>query len=168
MTIRSKSNIIGQTKMSNCGQLMTLIKYDDSMNIDVQFEDGTVVRNKTYKNFRTGSIRNPNCHIGEVKKNNRGQIMTVVQQHKNGKVSVKFEDGTLVENKSYANFKDGHIKNPNEHVGEKFKLKDGRIATIIEYNYKGVKVELNTGEKVSNIGYRTLVRGSLGRNPKYE
>ena len=39
---------------------MTIIKYRKSEDIDIQFEDETIVKNKTYNNFKKGNIKNPN------------------------------------------------------------------------------------------------------------
>ena len=39
---------------------MTIVEYKDKNHIDVIFEDGTIVQNKTYNNFKNGLIKNPN------------------------------------------------------------------------------------------------------------
>ena len=39
---------------------MTIIKYRKYKNIDIQFEDGTIIKHKRYDNFLNGKIRNPN------------------------------------------------------------------------------------------------------------
>lgn len=51
---------IGETKMMNCGMKATIIKYIDSTNIDVEFEDGYISKNKYYKKFLDGGIHNKN------------------------------------------------------------------------------------------------------------
>lgn len=52
---------IGQENYNNQGCFMTIIAYRNSMDIDVQFEDGTVITNKRYCDFKKGIIKNPNC-----------------------------------------------------------------------------------------------------------
>ena len=49
---------LGETSTSNDGQAMTIIRYGDSHDIDVRFEDGTVVKHKSYEKFISGYIRN--------------------------------------------------------------------------------------------------------------
>lgn len=54
-----KENRIGEEKMNNQGYKMKIIDYKTNMNITVQFEDGYVVKETTYNNFKKGEIRNP-------------------------------------------------------------------------------------------------------------
>ena len=39
---------------------MTIIEYRRNDDIDIQFEDGTIVKNRTYRRFKEGKIKNPN------------------------------------------------------------------------------------------------------------
>ena len=50
---------LGETRMMNCGMEATIIKYINSMNVDIQFADGYVVKNRTYSDFKNNSIINP-------------------------------------------------------------------------------------------------------------
>ena len=45
--------------MSN-GQLCKIIEYRNSNDIDVEFEDGTIIKHKKYSIYKKGKIRNPN------------------------------------------------------------------------------------------------------------
>lgn len=47
---------IGETKMMNCGLEATIIAYKNYENITVQFSNGVVRENKTYGNFKKGTI----------------------------------------------------------------------------------------------------------------
>ena len=49
----------GETNISNQGLNMTIIKYKNRTHVDIQFEDGTIVYNRGYKDFQTGSINHP-------------------------------------------------------------------------------------------------------------
>lgn len=60
-------NYIGEVVTANNGQRMTLIAYRQYKDIDVQFEDGTIVTNKSYHHFKYGTIANPNCKISSNK-----------------------------------------------------------------------------------------------------
>lgn len=51
---------VGLKNTSNEGLAMTITVYRGSTDIDIQFEDGTVVHNKTFRNFEKGMIKNPN------------------------------------------------------------------------------------------------------------
>ena len=169
MPKNNKNLYIGKTNMSKEGQKMTIISYRNCEDINVQFEDGTIVKAR-YKHFITGSIKNPNYkpRLGEENTNTVGLKMKIVAYKNCEDIDVQFEDGTIVKSR-YKHFMQGRIRNPNEHVGETYKLKNGANATILKYNnYCDVTVQLGTGEIVSNIIYRTLLRGSLGRNPKFE
>ena len=50
---------IGQTKTMNNGLKATIIQYRSAHDIDVQFEDGTIVKNKVYSRFINGAIGHP-------------------------------------------------------------------------------------------------------------
>lgn len=50
----------GETNYSYYGQLMTIVKYRNATDLDVEFEDGTIVKHKHYRNFVGRCIRNPN------------------------------------------------------------------------------------------------------------
>lgn len=52
-------NRIGEINYSTEKQKMKIIEYKGYHNITIEFEDGTIVRNKEYKEFRNGKIRNP-------------------------------------------------------------------------------------------------------------
>lgn len=162
------SRFIGQTYVNKYGQKMKCIAYRDTNDIDIQFEDGTIVKHRKYYNFKHGHVKNPNGHLGEVSINSDGHKMKIIRYDNSDDVTVQFEDETIVKHKTYTNFKSGSIRNPNIHVGEKYQLRDGRIATIKKFSQYNVTIQLSDGQVVSNVGYKTLQRGSLGRNPKYE
>lgn len=49
----------GEINYNKNKEKMTIIKYINYSSIDVQFEDGTIVQNKTYGEIKNGSIINP-------------------------------------------------------------------------------------------------------------
>ena len=61
----SKINRIGETNIANNGQTMTIIEYRGFHDIDVQFEDGTVVKNTAYDKYKKVQIKNHNYIINE-------------------------------------------------------------------------------------------------------
>ena len=68
--METKNYRIGETKIMNNGMKATIIHYEKATNIDIKFEDGTIVKNKRYSSFKTGNILNPNlislCDIGYI------------------------------------------------------------------------------------------------------
>ena len=53
-------NRINKTQKMKNGMKATIIAYRKSDDIDVQFEDGTIVKHKSYQHFTQGHIRNTN------------------------------------------------------------------------------------------------------------
>lgn len=49
--------------MMNCGMEATIIRYGEYADIDVRFEDGTIVEHKVYSAFKKGGIANPNIKV---------------------------------------------------------------------------------------------------------
>lgn len=49
----------GEIGVNNDGERMTIVRYGGRRDIDVQFEDGTIVENRQYNNFKRGEIKNP-------------------------------------------------------------------------------------------------------------
>lgn len=168
MNNSSKESRMGQVVTNKDGEKMQIIDYRDCNDITVQFEDGNVVEHKRYSSFIAGTIRNYGNRLNEEKTNKAGLKMKVVAYRNSEDIDVQFEDGTIVKTR-YKHFSRGSVKNPNEHVGETFTLRSKHIAKILKYNsFYDVTVQLDNGETVSGVCYRTLQRGGLGRNPKFE
>ena len=49
----------GEFGVSSQGEKMTIVRYGNKNDIDVQFDDGTIVVHKRYGNFKRGNIKNP-------------------------------------------------------------------------------------------------------------
>lgn len=108
----------GETNIATNEQVMTIIEYRKNDDIDIQFEDETIVKHKQYTNFKKGTIQNPNFNKknnrkGETNIANNGQVMTIVKYRGCNNIDVQFEDNTIVKHKSYQSFLKGKIKNPN-------------------------------------------------------
>ena len=117
-----KDQRMGETRTANNGQEIKIVGYKNSSHIDVQFEDGTIVYNKTYRAYIQGHIRNPNYHnsivqgkkrnkkdqrMGETRTANNGQKMTIIAYRNSNDIDVRFEDGTIVYKKTFTSFKKG-------------------------------------------------------------
>ena len=57
---------IGDVAIANNGMKMRIIAYRGCHDIDIQFEDGTVIRNKYHRHFLYGKIANPNLKRGSI------------------------------------------------------------------------------------------------------
>ena len=152
----------GQSVIASNGQKMTIISYKSNKDIDVLFEDGTIVKSKSYSAFQRGLIQNPNYtafqkmndnHIGETNIALNGLKMEIIKYRNYNDIDVRFEDGIVVKHKNMLHFKEGHIKHPNInvrlksfHIGEQNINKDGISKEIIEYNkYDDITVKFETG-----------------------
>lgn len=112
--ISSVINRSGETNFNNQGLKMTIVNYKNNHDIDVEFEDGTIIEHRCYSEFKDGGIRNKNYskYIGETSKNNDGQKMTVIGGSTHDNLIVKFEDGTIVNNIDFKRFREGCVSNP--------------------------------------------------------
>jgi hypothetical protein len=106
--------------MQNCGMECKIIRYATYHDIDVQFTDGTIVTNRSCKNFKAGNIKNPNIesrHLNETRTMNCGLKATIIEYFNNENISIQFEDGLIVKNRSYGNFQKRSIGHPKHKVG---------------------------------------------------
>ena len=175
-------NRLGTTNRAKNGQLMTIIAYRSNRDIDVRFEDGTIVQHKQYQEFKNGWIKNPNIlvksHIGETNIAKNGQKMTIVAWRAYKDIDVQFEDGTLVCNRAYHVFREGYIKNPNveyspniqrtinaknRHIGEIRTAKNGLKMELIAYRTsEDVDVRFEDGVEVFHRDYSSFDKGNIG------
>lgn len=139
-------NRVGETAVSNIGLMMTIVEYHNANNIDIKFEDGVIVKHKAYSAFIKGAIGHPNIpninrvhqhktkqeYIGEVKYNSlRNMNMTIIDYVTYNDITVRFDDGVIVEHIGYERFKAGRIKVPLNHIGIKVHSKSwGTIECI--------------------------------------
>ena len=106
--------------MMKCGMECEIIKYRDYHDIDVEFTDKTILQHRSCNQFNQRSIKNPNIkpkHLGETKTMNCGMKATVIDYITDDNITIQFEDGIIVKNRSYGNFKKGSIGHPNKRTG---------------------------------------------------
>lgn len=161
---------VGQSVIASNGQKMTLIAYNGNHDVNVQFEDGTIVKHRTYNAFTKGIIQNPNyttfqkmndTHIGETNIASNGLKMEIIKYRNYNDIDVRFEDGVVVKHKNMLHFRDGHIKHPDInirlksfHIGEQNINKDGISMEIIEYNKcDDITVKFETGYITQHKAY---------------
>lgn len=160
----------GEINIALNGQKMTIIAYRSNTDLDVQFEDGTIVKNKTYQNFKTGRIKNLNYsqfnRVGEEKIANNGQKMKVIAWRNAQDIDVQFEDGIIVYHKPYQRFKNGHILNPEftyNRVGLTNIATNGMQIKIIAYrSSQDLDVKFEDGVIVEHRAYKEFKEGKIG------
>lgn len=59
----AKTKYIGKTKLMRCGLKATIIAYKDANNLDVEFEDGNICKNKPSCGFNNGYLMHPSLRI---------------------------------------------------------------------------------------------------------
>ena len=110
-----KTDRLGETKMMNCGMKATIVRYGRYEDIDVRFEDGSIVEHKAYSAFKKGEIANPNMkasaenRLGETRMMKCGMEATIIRYGNATDIDVRFEDGKVVKHGRYGNYKTGAI-----------------------------------------------------------
>ena len=54
-----KDDRLNEIGYNNNGERMTIVRYGNEKDIDVQFDDGVIVEHREYGNFKKGKIKNP-------------------------------------------------------------------------------------------------------------
>ena len=161
---------LGETRMMNCGMEATITRYENNMDIDVRFEDGTVAKRKAYSAFKKGSIvnQNFNSRLNEAKMMNCGMKATIIRYGRYTDIDVRFEDGTVMKHRGYGDFKKGEIANSNiktfaeTRLGETRMMNCGMEAAIIRYNgVRDIDVRFEDGATVKHKVYGPFKRGEV-------
>lgn len=117
---RKKSdNRVGAQSTASNGMQMTCIAYRGYHDIDVQFEDGCIVEHKNWRNFLNGHIHYPYAgrnKVGVQSMATNGMQMTCVAYRHSRDIDVQFEDGVIVEHRSWGAFLKGYIRHPHVKV----------------------------------------------------
>ncbi len=150
-----KEKRVGETTTAKCGMNMKIIAYRSSTDVDVEFEDGTVITNKSYNSFKKGTISNPNCpyqkpvqdKTGTRGVGRNGMGMTIIAYRNTRDIDVQFDDGTIVEHKAYNNFRAGYIQHPGQSKNQsaaKTKIKQNAANRVGEQIVNTITGELMT------------------------
>ena len=168
---------LGETRMMNCGMEATIIRYESAKDMDVCFKDGAIVEHRKYDSFKRGEIANPNMKVsaknrlGETQMMNCGMEATIIRYNGVHDIDVRFEDGTVVEHKTYDAFKKGKIANPNikafaeARLGETRMMNCGMEAAIIRYGrYDDIDIRFEDGAVVEHKAYDTFKNGEISHS----
>ena len=178
-TRTKNTSIVGQTRTMNCGMECTVIAERSSNDIDVRFEDGTIVTNINRTRFREGTIANPTLGkgyalskrtsiVGQTRMMNCGMECTVIEDKGARDITVQFVDGTTV-NSRRDRFSIGRIKNPNYDstsiLGLELRMNNGEMAKVIEdKGSENITVRFNDGTVVCGIARANYKKGKVGKS----
>ena len=163
---------LGETNMMNCGMEATIIRYNTYKDFDVRFEDGAIATCKDYRRFRKGGIAHPSTtaegRLGETRMMSCGMEATIIRYENADDINICFEDGKVVEHKTYRAFKKGYIAHQNTNVpvearlGETRTMNCGMKATIIRYeNNRDIDVRFEDGKVVVHKAYDKFKKGEI-------
>ena len=164
---------IGDKQVQTCGMEAEIIAYRSAVDIDVRFQDGTVVTGKRIAHFRRGNIANPNVsrhdhHIGERRKNTAGDWMELTEWYTCRNCLIVFDDGTET-HATYDAFSHGNVKHPladerrsSSMIGRTFETNIGLKATITAYRGKeDIDVTFENGLVGTHKSYNNLKNGQV-------
>lgn len=165
-----------QKRIMNNGHEATVVEYEAWNRLVIEFDNGEKVYNKTWWDFENGSIGLPSSYIknciGERILQKRGMYATLVSGVDANHIDVKFDDGTIVKNRKYNDFKKGIIGNPNllparkrkdqERLGEVKMMRDGSVGKIVKYRNAGdIDIDFGDGKIVMHKKYANFAAGSV-------
>ena len=180
-------NRIGMTNIATNGMKITIIAYRKANDIDVQFEDGLIIRNKRYESFLKGKIGRKNIkrkikgkadRLHERRQNTMGLWMEIVEYRNADDIDIKFEDGTILTHRVYSNFVNGQVHHPkcDDALSQKSKWlgkvgiinKTGEKMTIVAYkNAKDITVDFDSTKTRKKTSIAQFTAGSVS-NPDFQ
>lgn len=172
-----KSDRIGETATNKQGLKMTIIAYRKAEDIDVRFENGTIVTTSYYY-FSKGNVVCPNLprqlyRVGESRLMSNGQTAKIIAYRSATDLDAQFEDGTVVEHQTYKHFQQGYIKNPNLNpaqrcLGMTQLTSNGFLAKITAYrNAHDIDVVYNSGYTKTHTHLQLFKNGQIGHPLPY-
>lgn len=161
-------HILGQSKTMKNGQKATVVRDNGNTDIDIEFEDGTVVHTRR-QSFRLGVVRNPNYSnkINMTKTDKAGNKMTIIGYRSSNDIDVQFEDGQIVKNTTLNKFHNGTVKNNKRKslVGQSNTMKTGEMAACINDNgWNDIDIRFDDGTVVEHVSRRSFLNGAV-KNP---
>ena len=184
--LNKRNSRIGETNIACNGLKMTIIEYHDAKNIDIQFEDGLIIKHKTYNSFRKGEIKHPditvhdrlqqkykNEYLGTESIMSNGMTAKCIAYRTYKDIDIQFEDGIIIKHIPMSRFIRGKILHPTknnytkrtekcrqEHINEISLSSDNLNAQIIKYNNAhNITVRFENGIIKQNVGYYNFKNG---------
>lgn len=181
------SNKIGKVSINKKMYKATIIDYISSLNVKVQFDDGSI-SNMQYAQFKNGAFEHPSnkriikCNksiLGKTKIGSNGVIATIIDYKNCRDITLRLSDGSIIEHTSFKVFEKGcfspkcGVKGSTKHKNEKeltlkyCKMTCGLIAHIIKYkNAVNMDIEFEDGTVINDTYYVSFLKGCI-RHPKY-
>lgn len=178
-------NHIGETNKANNGQMMTIVAWHGFSNIDIQFDDGTIVYGKRYDHFKQGYVNNPKCppkrvkpgdRVGQTNRASNGLMMTIEVYRNAHDIDVRFENGELVQHKGYKEFLTGTIGCAGhgrftgvlaKYAGKKIKATNGQMMEVVGgTSHRDLTIRFEDGTEVCHIRSSSFYEGTV-INPNY-
>ena len=175
---------LNEVKTMGDGSIVTVIKlYEDEDKMDVQFNDGRILKHISFKRFALGSLRKDlneektkarrEERLGQRRVMNCGMECEVVEYRAEKDIDVLFlEDNTLLPHRAYFNFEKRDIYNPNYRpkLNERKTMNDGTVVTVIKLyeNENKMDVRFDSGRIKKYIGFENFAVGSLRENVHQE
>ena len=99
----------GEIRYNNQGLKMKIVRYKNTYDIDIEFENGYIKKNSDYSNFKKGTIKNPYClevcgvgYIGEGEyKGTINRKRTKEYEHWSGMLKRCYDEKKLIKNPTY-------------------------------------------------------------------
>ena len=167
---KTKSRV-GEYSINSKGQRMRIKAYRNSLDLDVEFDDGAVRTGVTYQSFKNGQVAKPKCRVGEVSYNSKGEKMTLKVYRGSLDVDVEFDDGAVRTGVTYQNFKLGkvsrvtkprNVSSDSDKVGEVGYNTRGQRMVITAYrNARDIDVQFDNGYIKKGVFYQAFKRGNV-------
>ena len=165
----SAEEMVGNRSFNKfCNEWMEIIEWNGVNNILIKFEDGHI-KKSAYEHFNQGKIQKysqkdlAKMRLGEQKRNNDNELMTIIKYNNTNDMTIEFEDGNKL-NCQYIQFKKGNVKNHAKRLGMSKINSQNQKMTIIEYNHSlDIKVKFEDSNVVKAV-YDQFYKGTLN-NP---
>lgn len=108
-----KKERIGEIHSTKLGESIEIIDYISCSNVKVKFNDGVVLNGLRYTLIIKGEVLKPRNRLGEKHRTSEGYEAEIIEYFNSLNCTIKFDDGTVVNNKKYREIKNGSVKNPN-------------------------------------------------------
>lgn len=163
-------HIVGQNKVMKNGQKATVIRDNGHTDIDIEFEDGTVVHTRR-QSFRSGVVRNPNYSkmLNQATIDEAGRKMTIIGYRDSNDIDVQYDDGEIVRNTSLTRFNKGRVKNVMKKsiIGKSNVMRTGESAICInDSGWNDIDIRFEDGTIIEHVSRRSFLNGTV-ENPNF-
>ena len=160
--IKDKVARVGEYVLLKDGSKGVIIEYRGNDDIDVQLDDGRILRSTNYKYFRKRIGIKERLGLGDIRKNIEGEDVKVVSYKTRANIDVEFSGGFIKQSVSYADFQSGLIV--RDPLGKVVRNNKGERLTIIRYtNDSKMDVRYDDGDEVKGVSYKDFISGTITR-----